>query len=119
LNDSIFKKKWMADVHYGNRGFTSVLINPQQFHTVQNDKMCSNYSVRSTVASRRNQMQSRPPNEEYFPRWKKFKKMIKCSKCGRKVQARISFCHDGCCMLFSLPPHKKKHWWKRRKKHVK
>lgn len=40
---------------------------------------------------------------------------VKCSVCGRHLIASVRTCHDGCCILFSLPPHKVKHWWKRKK----
>jgi hypothetical protein len=38
---------------------------------------------------------------------------IVCPECGRKVTARLTFCHDACCALYLLPPHKKKGWWKK------
>lgn len=44
------------------------------------------------------------------------RKRLKCPRCGRRVWSSISTCHDGCCVLHFLPPHKSKGWWKRRKK---
>jgi hypothetical protein len=42
-------------------------------------------------------------------------KRIACPECGRRMLARLSFCSDGCCVKYSIPPHKKKGWWKKRK----
>ena len=51
------------------------------------------------------------PSEYWEPEPYK-RKRIQCPECGRRVIARVSFCHDGCCIYYSLPRHKPKRWWK-------
>lgn len=41
---------------------------------------------------------------------------LECVECGRRLMASIHVCHDGCCVIFSMPPHKPKGWWKKRGK---
>lgn len=79
------------------------------------DRICSCYSERATYRGHRKTIEhsSVPPG---YPKWRNKRKRIKCPKCGRRVFARISFCHDGCCTIYSLPPHKRKHWWKSNKR---
>ena len=43
------------------------------------------------------------------------RRKLKCPKCGRRLWSSVNLCHDGCCLLHSIPPHKPKHWWKHRK----
>ncbi len=43
-------------------------------------------------------------------------KRVTCPECGRKMWAARRTCHDGCCPLYCVPPHKKKGWWKIGKK---
>lgn len=40
---------------------------------------------------------------------------VVCPVCKRKIVPSVQYCHDGCCIIFSIPPHKKKHWWKHKK----
>lgn len=42
-------------------------------------------------------------------------KKVECPECGRRVKQRISFCHDGCCVIYSMPRHKRKGWQKKPK----
>jgi len=44
------------------------------------------------------------------------RKRIRCPKCGRKLWSSVKLCHDNCCLLHTLPPHKPKGWWKRKGK---
>lgn len=40
---------------------------------------------------------------------------VTCPRCGRRMMASYSTCHDGCCLRFYVPAHKPKRWWKRKK----
>ena len=40
---------------------------------------------------------------------------IQCEICGARVQSSIRNCHDGCCVMHVIPPHKPKFWWKKKK----
>ena len=40
----------------------------------------------------------------------------KCPTCKRKLLTSIKLCHDGCCVIHSIPRHKRRHWWKKKKK---
>lgn len=43
---------------------------------------------------------------------------MKCPVCGRRMLSSVRTCHDGCCIIHVLPPHKPKGWWKKKiKKH--
>jgi len=42
--------------------------------------------------------------------------ILKCTTCGRKMKASVDICHDACCIIFSMPPHKPKAWWKKKTK---
>jgi len=44
---------------------------------------------------------------------------ITCELCGRRIEASVQYCHDGCCIVFTIPPHKVKKWWKKGKKRCK
>ena len=35
-----------------------------------------------------------------------------CPQCGRRVKLHIGFCHDGCCVVYTMPQHKVKGWYK-------
>jgi hypothetical protein len=39
-------------------------------------------------------------------------KRVICPECGRKMWAARRTCHDGCCAMYCVPPHKKKGWWR-------
>lgn len=41
--------------------------------------------------------------------------IMKCELCGRKLWSSISNTEDG-DLIHSIPPHKIKHWWKRKNK---
>ncbi|KKN26949.1 hypothetical protein LCGC14_0869450 [marine sediment metagenome] len=41
---------------------------------------------------------------------------VKCPKCKRRIWGQTKYCHDGCCTLIRVPPHKRKGWWKKPKK---
>lgn len=42
---------------------------------------------------------------------------VTCPKCGRRMDASIYVCHDGCCLIWFIPAgHKIKGWWKKREK---
>lgn len=41
---------------------------------------------------------------------------LKCTTCGRRLKASADICHDACCIIFSMPPHKPRMWWKRNKR---
>lgn len=41
---------------------------------------------------------------------------MQCPVCERRVWSSVSVCHDGCCVLHTLPTHKIKGWWKKAKK---
>jgi len=43
-------------------------------------------------------------------------KRVRCPVCGRSMWAARRTCHDGCCEMYCVPPHKKKGWWKKPKK---
>jgi hypothetical protein len=38
-----------------------------------------------------------------------------CPTCKRRLIASVSTCEDGCCLYFSIPPHKPRSWWKKKK----
>lgn len=40
---------------------------------------------------------------------------LTCPVCKRRVIASVKTCHDGCCLYYSIPSHKPKHWWKKQK----
>ena len=35
-----------------------------------------------------------------------------CPECKRRIVTSINICHDGCCIIHSIPKHKRKGWWK-------
>ena len=42
---------------------------------------------------------------------------VTCPKCGRRMDAGIYVCHDGCCLIWVIPAgHKVKGWWKIKQK---
>jgi len=41
-------------------------------------------------------------------------KMV-CPECKRKIMPSVSTCEDGCCLYFTIPPHKPKKWWKQKR----
>jgi len=43
------------------------------------------------------------------------RKRLKCPECGRRVLSSVRLCHDGCCIIHTLPMHKPKGWWKKKK----
>lgn len=70
------------------------------------NKMCSYYE---DYGYTRNSVWNWHENlEEYHRPRKKV-----CPVCGRRVQAAIRFCHDGCCTYYTIPKHKRKKWWKK------
>lgn len=44
------------------------------------------------------------------------RKRVTCPACKRRMWASFRLCHDGCCVIYSVPPHKVKKWWKKDKK---
>lgn len=68
----------------------------------------------STHYSRRIDFCNSDP-EQRFPRGSIKPKILKCPECGRKVKQRVGFCHDGCCVLYWMPPHKRKGWFQKGK----
>jgi hypothetical protein len=38
-----------------------------------------------------------------------------CPVCKRRIKASVSTCEDGCCLYFTIPPHKPKKWWKQKR----
>lgn len=84
--------------------------------------MCDYYDERATREGHRRAMDRvnqnwlfRVTDEADKEARRASKKHVRCPKCGRRLKPRISFCHDGCCVYLSIPPHKKKGWWKKRK----
>ncbi len=39
---------------------------------------------------------------------------LTCPVCKRRVLASVRTCEDGCCLMFTLPPHKPRYWWKKK-----
>jgi hypothetical protein len=47
----------------------------------------------------------------------KYKRVrVTCPECGRRLIGWMSVCHDGCCVRYTVPRHKRKGWWKKGKK---
>ena len=40
---------------------------------------------------------------------------VACPECGRRMIGWAAVCHDGCCVEYTVPPHKPKCWWKKPK----
>ena len=40
---------------------------------------------------------------------------LQCTVCKRRMWASVQTCGEGCCVIFSMPPHKPKGWWKKKK----
>jgi hypothetical protein len=36
-----------------------------------------------------------------------------CPRCKRRLWSSVMSCHDGCCIIHTIPPHKVKAWWKK------
>lgn len=41
---------------------------------------------------------------------------VTCPVCKRRMIAKKSLCHDGCCISYLVPKHKPKFWWKKKTK---
>lgn len=42
------------------------------------------------------------------------RRRMKCPACGRRLMSSVRPCDDGCHVIHSLPPHKRKGWWQRK-----
>ena len=47
------------------------------------------------------------------------RKRVICPVCKRRMWASFRFCHDGCCIMYSIPKHKVKKWWTKDKERKK
>lgn len=76
--------------------------------------MCPTHSVRATFKGSQHCHRVSKTDEGNIrtPKWVNPRVRLQCPTCGRRVTARVSFCHDGCCTNVSLPPHKVKQWTK-------
>ena len=75
------------------------------------DKMCPNFSpvTKGRCIADHVRFWGQNGNFKKLP----YRKVIlTCPTCGRRVQGRSLVCHDGCCVSYLMPEHKRKGWWK-------
>ena len=78
-------------------------------------KICSYFDPRSINTALRQTLEWVTAYPD-FPQGTVARKRIKCPECGKRVLQRITFCHDGCCVIYVMPKHTRKSWNKRNKK---
>ncbi len=82
----------------------------------ENTKICPNFDMRSTSSHHHFLMNDLAARPKFKPGTIPSKK-VKCPECGRRVKQRIIFCHDGCCVIYVMPRHKRRGWQKMNKTH--
>lgn len=82
---------------------------------VEND-WCTKYSYYATYKGMREfgawWTMDRDAHEQCYPKWRNKRIRVTCSRCGRRMFMRLTFCSDGCCEIYRLPRHKIKYYWK-------
>jgi len=81
---------------------------------MKDDKMCSYSNISGHLPGSPGIVGHLDERTEKF--FTKKNKRVICPVCGRKMWAARRTCHDGCCEMYCVPPHKKKGWYKKPRK---